>query len=222
MSRKRGMFIFSNLATSLDGKIAPVRPALFPLGTAEDRRHMIRLRREADAILFGASTLRAYRKYCHTPGLPNGRAEPVNVVLSSRLEGISPDWPFFKARGVRRILLVSFDAPVARIKRFERTCEVIRLSKPSAKKPLVLQVIDALEKREVSRLLVEGGGGVMALFAEKNLIDEYHVTLTPRILGGASAPTLVDGAGMSGPQSLKLTLRQCRVLGDELYLVYSR
>jgi riboflavin biosynthesis pyrimidine reductase len=59
-------------------------------------------------------------------------------------------------------------------------------------------------------------------FAKENLIDEYHVTLTPKILGGRDSPTLVDGLGFKPKDILNLKLQQSRVVGDEIYLVYSR
>ncbi len=216
------MFIFSNLATSLDGKIAPVDRADFPLGTPEDREQIQRLRRECDAILFGASTLRSFQKFCHTNGLAPGHPEPMNVVMSSKLEGISPKLPFFTEAGVRRTLFVSADLSDRKLAPFRKTSQVHFLKKGSSKNPPILRLLKALEKQGVRRLLVEGGGTVMAHFAEHDLIDEYHVTLTPRILGGASAPTLVDGQGIPALKSLKLKLEQCRVVGDELYLVYRR
>ena len=214
------MFIFSNLATSLDGKIAPVDRDDFPLGTPEDREQMQRLRRESDAILFGASTLRAFKSFCHTRALAPGQVEPMNIVLSSKLEGISPKLPFFTDSGVKRVLFVSEGLSEKKLAPFRKSSEIQVLKKGTPKNPLILQLLNSLEKMGVKRLLVEGGGTVMALFAEHDLIDEYHVTLTPRILGGAAAPTMVDGKGLPALKSLKLKLEQCRAVGDELYLVY--
>jgi 5-amino-6-(5-phosphoribosylamino)uracil reductase len=59
-------------------------------------------------------------------------------------------------------------------------------------------------------------------FASQDLIDEYHVTITPRVLGGIQAPTLVDGPGLEPKQAVNLKLMQCRVESDELYLIYRK
>jgi 2,5-diamino-6-(ribosylamino)-4(3H)-pyrimidinone 5'-phosphate reductase len=82
--------------------------------------------------------------------------------------------------------------------------------------------VKKLEELGVKRLLVEGGGGLMWDFVKPNLIDELYVTLTPRILGGRDAPTLVDGAGFNPREVVNLKLKQCRRVGDELYLVYKK
>ena len=213
------MFVYSNLAISLDGKIATSKRGLLPLGSPEDRKHMIRLRKNCDAILVGASTLRSYKR----PALiPNHSIQPINAILTSTLEGISPRWEFFTHPGLRRVLFVGSRVPAQALKSFEKSSEIVQLSRPTSKKPIALQILDALKKRGVRNLLVEGGGGVMWNFVSQNRIDEFHVTLTPRILGGMNAPTLVDGAGFFPNQVVTLKLRKCRKVKDEIFLVYSK
>ncbi len=213
------MFIFSNLAISLDGKIATHDRSFFSLGTKEDKKEMQILRSHCDALLIGAATFRCYRK----PSTISGKTrQPINIILSSNLEGISPHWEFFKKKGLSRILIVSHLTPPSRIKKYSGSSEICVLKKPSLKSPLALQIIDFLEQKGIRRLLIEGGGGVMWDFASLNLIDEYHVTLTPKIIGGLNAPTLVDGAGFNPKNILNLKLMQCRVVGGEIYLTYSK
>ena len=200
---------------SLDGKIATAGRESFVLGSRADIENMLSLRKRAHAIIMGGSTIRTYRKYC---GLKDREArQPANVVLSSRLESIDPSWPFFERPGVRRILFVTGRVPPARRAQFERTSEIIEVRKD---RELAPQMIRELGKRGLHRLAVEGGGGVMWEFAKLNLIDEYRVTLTPRILGGTEAPTLVDGKGFNPADSLSLRLKSYVRKGDELYLTY--
>lgn len=213
------MFVFSNLATSLDGKIATTSRVLFPLGTDEDRRQMDVLRRKCDAVLMGASTFRVFKKPCLILGASQ---HPINIILSSTLEGISPSWEFFRHPGLRRILFVSHLATTRKIKPFLKTSEVIQLKKPSRGRSVPQQVIQHLENHGVIRLLVEGGGNVMWDFVKDHLIDEFHVTLTPKIIGGSEAPTLVDGKGFSPKEVAELKLLEHRVVGDEIYLVYRK
>jgi riboflavin-specific deaminase-like protein len=213
------MFIFSNLAMSLDGKIATRARGLFPIGSPYDRKHMQELRRQAEAILIGGETLRSYQKPMTLTG---SKRPPINILLSSKLQGISPDWPFFKNRKVERILFISEAASPARVKKFASTCTLITLEPTSKKQPASSQIIHYLESIGIDRLLIEGGGGVMWDFASANWIDEYHVTLTPKIIGGQTAPTLVDGKGFLPQQILKLRLKKCKVIAEELYLTYSK
>jgi riboflavin-specific deaminase-like protein len=221
------VFIFSNLATSLDGKIAPSNRAYYPLGTREDRRMMGVLRAQCDAVIVGAGTLRTF----HEPMLvdvlgkaasvKNGRRkkQPVNIVVSSNLEGIVPSWSFFTNKQTRKILFVRPGISPKRINQFKPVAEIFVLEK---KESSAVQIVRVLEKIGIRKLLVEGGGGLMWDFARPGLIDEFHVTLTPKILGGATAPTLVDGAGFTPKRVLNLKLKECRQFGDELFLVYKK
>jgi 5-amino-6-(5-phosphoribosylamino)uracil reductase len=221
------MFIFSNLATSVDGKIATASRAYYPLGTSEDRRVMGVLRAQADAVIVGAGTLRTF----HSPMLvdvegaaktrrTSGRKkQPINIVVSSHLEGISPKWDFFTSKLTKKILFCHPTTSPSQIKKFEPFAEIFVLDK---KGPSAIQIVRILKKLGIKKLLVEGGGGLMWDFAKPGLIDEFHVTLTPKILGGTEAPTLVDGAGFEPKQVLNLKLKACRQFGDELYLVYKK
>jgi len=180
--------------------------------------HLIRSR--SDVVLMGASTIRTFRKPCLVTRVPlKKKIQPANAVVSSTLEGISPAWPFFTENGMKRILFVSERASRARIQKFEQSCEIIVLQSKKKVGPLILK---ELTKRGYSNVLVEGGGSLMWEFAQENLIDEYNVTLTPKIVGGSLAPTLVDGLGFSGENILNLKLKSFKKVGDEIYLVYRK
>ena len=209
-------FIFSNLATSVDGKIATATRELFMLGSRADWKHMSVLRARADAVLMSGEILRVFRRPC---GVTGAKQHPVNIVLSRRLEGIRATWPFFTDSDFHRILLVTERPSEATIRRFAKTCVVIWL-KPRRGVPVIESLVECLGKLGIRKLLVEGGGEMMSLFAERDLIDEYHVTLTPRVLGGRASPTLVDGAGMPKTRALNLALQSVRRAGSELFLVY--
>jgi 5-amino-6-(5-phosphoribosylamino)uracil reductase len=219
------MFIFSNLATSIDGKIATHSRVNFLLGTPEDHRMMSVLRAKADAVIMGASTLRAFKGPVLVQGFQksskkNSKIQPINIVLSGTLAGISPRWKFFTEPSTRKILFVGPDAPEVSIRDFEKVSVVCRLKKSNA--PMSLQIVRHLKKLGVKKLLVEGGGGLMWDFVKLNLIDEYHVTLTPRVIGGTHAPTLVDGVGFTPHGVVNLKLKSVRKVGNELFLVYAK
>jgi riboflavin biosynthesis pyrimidine reductase len=78
-----------------------------------------------------------------------------------------------------------------------------------------------LKRRGVNRLLVEGGGEVNWNFIEADLVDELYVTITPRLLGGRDAPTLLEGPGLSMREQRALRLLELHREGDELYCRYA-
>ena len=213
------MFIFSNLAISLDGKIATRKRGLHYLGTAHDRKHMLKLRLRADAILMGASTLKSFKKPCQ---IPHASKQPMNIILSSQLEGISPQWPFFKDPTLKRVLFVSHTADLKKLRKFEHSSEIIQLKKPTFRNPIASQIIRELSQRKVKNLLIEGGGGVMWNFVEHNQIQEYHLTLTPHLIGGRNSPSLVEGLGLLPKNVVNLKLQSHHIVQNEIYLVYKR
>lgn len=206
-------FVFSNLAVSLDGKIATTSREFFAIGSPRDLRLLRKLRDEADVILFGAEVLRTFRKAC----LPLARGRRItNAVLSRTLSGIEPEWPFFNDERIDRILYVTGKVPERRLRQFQKKAIVVNID---ASRP-ALAILRDLARRKVGRVGVEGGGGIMWEFVKSNLIDEYFVTIVPRILGGVNAPTLVDGKGFTPLEALNLELYRSRRVGSELFLIY--
>ena len=57
-------------------------------------------------------------------------------------------------------------------------------------------------------MLVEGGGTLNFELLRLGLVDEVQVFVAPLIFGGATSPTLADGAGL--PRELAISLRKRR------------
>lgn len=215
------VIVSSNLATSLDGKIATASREFFSLGTKTDHALMQKLRIENDLILSGASTLRAYKKPWHSK-LGTPKKQPLNAILTRSLEDISPTWEFFTKAITPPLIFHTKPLDAKTLQKFKKVATLVALDPNSKKLGLSAQIIQHCKNLGYHRLLVEGGGSVMWEFVKLNLIDFYYVTLTPTILGGKDAPSLVEGTGLSADSRLKLKLEQAQVIGDELYLVYRR
>lgn len=210
------MYVFSNLAISIDGKIGVAGRSHFYLGTAEDRKRMLLLRRDVDAIIMGASTIRAFQKPCLAK---DSEKHPMNVILSRALDGMDPEWSFFKSDKINRVLFYSQDPDKKILDALTPSSTLIRLKNDE---PTATQILRHLENMGCVQVIVEGGGSVMWDFASQNLIDEYRVTLTPKIVGGTEAPTLVDGKGFSAQDVLSLKLTHHEVVEDEIFLTYKK
>lgn len=208
------MKISSNLAISLDGKIANTDRAYFPLGSKRDLKLMIDLRTRSDAILLGASTLRTFKKPCSA----RGKKIVWNIVCSHALERVNPKWPFFRSKKVKRLLVVSPATPPQRLQQFAATSEILKLSLSNKKS--LQKLLEVLKEKGIRNLVVEGGGDMMWNFVEHDLINEYYVTLTPKILGGQLAPALVGGKGFRGRHHLNLRISKMKRIGNEIFFVY--
>jgi riboflavin biosynthesis pyrimidine reductase len=69
-------------------------------------------------------------------------------------------------------------------------------------------------------LLCEGGGDLAARLFAARAVDEIYLTLVPRILGGARAPTLASGEGFDPDEIPDARLASLEQHGDELFLRY--
>ena len=74
----------------------------------------------------------------------------------------------------------------------------------------------------LSRLAVLGGGQLVASLVAADLIDELWLTVCPLILGGATAPTPVEGEGFYPALAPRLELLSVQAIEQEVFLHYRR
>jgi 2,5-diamino-6-(ribosylamino)-4(3H)-pyrimidinone 5'-phosphate reductase len=219
-------FVLVNMAMTVDGKITSAAREYPRLTSRYDRDQMDRLRAGVDAVLVGASTLRADRPLLHvrSPEIAAERAQRgkpgglLKIAVSRSLD-IPADHPFFDDPDGGGLLLATvLEAPVERSRALEGRAEIWRLGSSQVD---LHELLARLADRGIERLLVEGGGEMNWAFAEADLVDELHVTLAPSLLGGRDAPTILDGGGFAMPKRLRLRLEQVHREDDELYLRYA-
>ena len=83
--------------------------------------------------------------------------------------------------------------------------------------------IDAFQQLanfDIKRLAILGGGKLVASVLAAGLVDELWLTVCPLILGGADAPTPVEGEGFLADLAPKLQLLAVKQVGQEVFLHY--
>jgi 2,5-diamino-6-(ribosylamino)-4(3H)-pyrimidinone 5'-phosphate reductase len=213
-----------NMAMSADGKISTHRRESFPLGSKEDRHLMDVIRARTDAVIIGATTLRldGWAVRVRERELRDRRAargkhpHPLNVVLSSKLD-LPMNSQFFTHPDTDKLIITTRQASEARLRRARGKATVVVLPRKTTRPQ---DVVRELERLGVRRILIEGGGEVNFSFFKEGLVDEVYLTVTPRIIGGRSAPTPVDGPGFLKSGQKELQLVSCRRRGDEVFLKY--
>ncbi len=205
-------------AISLDGKIASVGGDS-KLSSCEDTRRVHKIRAKHDAILIGWRTA-----VLDDPILTVRHAKgknPVRIIIDSR--GTLPlSLRVIKtAHTTRTIIAVSSKISKSRRMKLESFgVNVIVAGKDKVSIPLLL---DRLWKIKIKTVLLEGGGKTNWEFVSRGLVDSLIVTISPRLLGGSTAPTLVDGIGFKYiRKSAKLVLERAIRHGDEMVLSYSK
>ena len=211
----RRPYVLINVAASADGKIDTVARRGAPISSDHDRARVDELRASVDGVMVGGRTLldedprltvksaelRAARV---ARGLPE---QPAKIGIVSRPGLLRRDSRFLSAGSARVILFAPLmdeadDAggDVAALR--AAGAEVVRLGTPRVD---LAATMGALHELGIGRVLVEGGGSLNFELLRLGLVDELQVFVAPLIFGGATAPTLADGAGLTRELALRLS-----------------
>ena len=222
-------YVAMNMVTTLDGKVVVGGTGTTKLiGSAIDHALMERINLQADAILGGASTVRAdglrYPKIAAANqrerqgwGL---RPRPLWVVVSRRGE-MPLEAPFFRTDRANLAAIVSGAASRSQVTALDERVQVIRLG---AADSTALDAHEALATLRhdwaVQRLVCLGGPRTNAWLIEAGLVDELFLTIAPKIQGGSEGTTAVEGHGFSPHALVQLELLSAYRAGSELFLRY--
>ena len=190
-------FVIAKVAQSIDGKIATKTGRSKWISGEESRRYVHKLRGRVDAVMVG---LRAVLKdnplLTSRSGGVNGR-QPVKIIVDSKLRTPLKSRIFSRDKTGRVIIATTTKAPEKRIGKFEKMgAEVLVLAEKNGLVDLK-ELLGELGKREITSVLVEGGGELIGSLVDEKLIDKFLFFIAPKIIGGRSAVTSVEGEGFS-------------------------
>jgi riboflavin-specific deaminase-like protein len=186
-----------NMVSSLDGK-ATLDWRTRGLSTDVDRQLFHHLRTQADAVMVGAGTARAerYGRMTKNDELRQKRAneglvpDALAVVVSGRLN-LPPDLPLLNDAEQTVVIATASDEELPGVNggvEYARTGDDL---------PRLLAYLH--EEHGVRSILCEGGPTLNSHLFAANLVDELFLTLTPKVIGGASALTIVAGRELVEP-----------------------
>jgi 2,5-diamino-6-(ribosylamino)-4(3H)-pyrimidinone 5'-phosphate reductase len=188
-----------NVAMSADGKLSTRERRQVKISGAVDLARVDRLKADCDAVMVGIGTVLADDPSLtvKNPDLKSrrqqeGNAEhPVRVVIDSRAR-ISPDASVLNKGDGLRVVAVSESADPARVDVLRAKATVIVTGDEEVD---LARVLDELGAMGIRRLMVEGGGTLIAGLVRARLVDEMYTYIGSIVIGGKDAPTLADGPG---------------------------
>ncbi len=204
-------YVLLNVAMTADGKIDSFLRHGAAISSIPDKARVDRLRAEVDAVLVGGRTLLdedpkltvkslALREERKALGLPENPAK-VGVVT---IADLNASGNFMTAGPAVRYIFTTNRTPSEKIGELEfagATVFVYDRDRIDLEEMLL-----TLHRMGIRKLLVEGGGTMIAEFFRLGLMDELTIYIAPKIYGGASAPTLADGKGFFPEQAPALAL----------------
>jgi riboflavin-specific deaminase-like protein len=218
-------WVSANFAVTWDGRISTRNRTPSTFSSKRDKRRLLELRAEADAVLAGAGTVAADRM---TMGLPvaelraarqaRGQAPyPVRALLSNSGR-IDPALRLFAENFSPVVIFSTRRMPRRTQAAFQGKADLRLTLGERVDLPAMLQTLRS--DYAVTRIDCEGGGQVFRSLLEAGLVDELHLTLCPRLFGGIKAPTLTGLAGRFLPRSVCCSLKSMEVADGECFLRY--
>jgi diaminohydroxyphosphoribosylaminopyrimidine deaminase/5-amino-6-(5-phosphoribosylamino)uracil reductase len=223
-------YVILKWAMTLDGRVAAKDGSSKWISGAASRHAVHRLRGHVDAILVGQRTvlLDDPRLNCRRKGVP---LTPVRVVLDPRLEVPATATLFQQAAGGRdpsgrRLgpvwILAAKGADSGRAEALRGLgVEVLLVEDSQEDRQLFLtRGLSELKRKGIHRLLVEGGSQVFTGLVEAKLADQVVAFVAPKIVGGGSALSPVEGEGRA-PMSAahRLTEISVKRSGEDMMMV---
>ncbi len=196
---------------TLDGHIAG-QDGKCNFGSREDRRRMDQLRAQADAVLISRATLLADNPNLFDRRHPQSQRQPVPVVvLKNPSLKIPSDLRIFQRPHPRGIFIVMGTKPVGG--EFHPPWTTLYCTNAQ-------EIILALGRLGLHKLLIEGGPTLNTLFLKEDLVDEIRLTIAARLMGNSTPQRLI--APFAGAEQYQWLLKSCHRRGNEIFLRYLR
>jgi len=214
-------FVFINAAMSADGKISTVARKQVRISGKEDMQRVDELKAGTDAVMVGVGTVLAddpkltiKSDVLKRERVNQGRTEnPLRIVVDSNART-----PVTAAiLGPNMLIAVAQQAPRHKVKELDTKAEIIVLGE---RKVDLAALLASLKDRGVNSVLVEGGATLNFALLSFGLVDEIYTYVGNIIIGGSSAPTLVNGDGLTS-DFVKLKLKQIRQVGDGVLIKWT-
>ncbi len=195
-------YVVANMVSTLDGRAA-LEGNTRGLGGDRDRELFHHLRAAADAILVGGGTARIER---YGPAVRNDDlravrerngldAEQPTVIVSARMM-LPSDLPLLQAPGAPVIVATAADHELEGVQAdvaYERTADDLQL---------LLARLRA--DHGIRSLICEGGPTLLSYMLAAGLVDEFFLSLAPKLAGGGDEPTITQGPALATPTDAEL------------------
>jgi len=217
MEKSRPYVIISG-AISIDGKIA-TKTGDSKLSSKQDSIRLHKLRSKVDAILVGKNTVLVDDPLLtvrHTIG-----KNPTRIILDSKGILSNKSKILQTSDKVKTIIVVSKQISKLNLEKLNKfPVEIIIAGKNFINIKLLLKKL--LEKK-IKTILVEGGGTINWEFVKHNIFDELIITMSPFVIGGDDAVSLVEGEGFTKiSKSPNLRLKSTKRLKNHFVLHYTK
>jgi len=210
-------WVLAKWAMTLDGRTASRTGSSQWISNEDSRRLAHGLRGRVDAIVVGRETARMDNPLL--TARPPGPRTATRVVVDTRASLASDSQLVRTAREVPLMVAVGPSARASERRRLQKAgCEVL-VCESETRGGRLDQLLAELGRRRMTNVLVEGGGQLLGTLLDIGQIDEVHVFVAPKLLGGENARSPIEGDGIAQvAEALPIRSPQWQQVGGDLYL----
>jgi diaminohydroxyphosphoribosylaminopyrimidine deaminase / 5-amino-6-(5-phosphoribosylamino)uracil reductase len=218
-------WIIAKWAMTLDGKLATAKGDSRWISGEASRAIVHALRGRVDGIMVGHGTAKMDDPLL--TARPAGPRVATRIVVDSRA-ALSLDCQLIRTARETPVLVAA--GPNATQENIDRLatagCDVISCRSTDSTKSgctgqsvSIPSLLDELGRRRMTNVLVEGGSKLLGALFDAGAIDEVHVFIAPKLIGGANSPSPIAGAGLEKiAAALSVTDIELRHVGEDIYL----
>lgn len=208
---KRRPWLIAKWAMTLDGKIATRTGSSRWISSEASRQIVHRLRARSDVVMVGSRTAMVDDPLL-TVRLPDvdtddeilqSHRRPLRVVFDSSAS-LPPTSRLVRTVRETGVVVAASYKTLANDTTARRNadalvrcgCEIFPLTGRD-RADRMSELLQILAERGATNLLVEGGGTLIGMLFDLDLIDETHVFIAPKLAGGRDAPSPAGGNGVA-------------------------
>lgn len=189
-------WVHAKWAMTLDGRIATRIGHSKWISSEASRAEVHRIRGRMDAIITGAGTVRADDPLL--TARPPGPRTPLRVVVDSDGSCVTANGKLMSTINDAPVLICVRE-PHAGSDHLQQLADLgveVFVTAGDDRGAQNQQLVKELGRRKLTNVLLEAGAGLLGAFFDQQLVDEAHVFVAPKIVGGSDALSPVGGTGL--------------------------
>lgn len=206
-------------AMTLDGKIAAFSGDARWVTGDDARLRVHRMRSEYMGIMVGSGTVKADDPLLNCR-LEGEHRQPVRIVVDSKASVAFDSQVVRTARVFPLLVAHTVRADEEQLEMIQEAGGGTLLCEEKDGRVDIADLLKKLGARGIDSILLEGGGELNYTFVKAEAIDEVYAFIAPKIVGGRTAKTPVEGEGVERmEEALELSSFAVEAIGRDILLM---
>ena len=191
-------WVVAKIAQSLDGKIATRTGESRWISSPDSRALAHHWRRHVDAVVVGVNTVLQDDPLltARDPRRPARPTRPIKIILDSHLRTPVSSRCLSSRSPAATLIATTQRDPAKHAPFIRRGIPVLVFPSSDGRVPLRRLLRELVRRFQITSVLLEGGGEVLASALAERLVDRLVWIVAPLLIGGRTSPSSVGGVGV--------------------------